>query len=82
MLAAVLRALVDRPGFIIAPILAATFNLDRVWQTTRAVTNTAHKLRSIFRRVKFRLLLQIHIDRVLVLTKATDISGSIIVIHT
>ena len=28
MLAAVLRTLVDRPGFIIAPILAATFNLD------------------------------------------------------
>ena len=82
MLAAILRSLVDRPGFIIASILAASFNLDWVWQTTGAVTDTAHKLRSIFRRVKFRLLLQIHIDRVLVLTKAPDISWSIIVIHT
>ena len=81
MLAAILRTLVDWPGFIIASILATTFDLDRVWQTTGAVTDAAHELRSIFCRVKFRLLLQIHVDRVLVLTKATDISRSIIVIH-
>ena len=78
MLATILRSLIDLPNLIVAPlvVLAATTALDkdRVRQTTRVVfgaSTSRSQIRRIFRRVKLRLLLQVGVNRVLILTQSS-----------
>ena len=96
MLATVLRALINRPSFIITPILSSSFDLDGVRQATRTVPDettcgscatATYDFGRIFRWIEFWFLLKVdvygvvHFYRVLILTESSDISCSIHMIH-
>ena len=75
MLAAIWGALVNLPGLIVAPVLILPLDLYRVGDAARellydAIGSTNSQFWCIFCRVKLRLLFEVHVDGVLILTQA------------
>lgn len=72
------------PCFVVAAILATAFDFDGVGQTASIVLDLSGaagrsaEVRRVFCRVKLRLLLQIHVDRVLILTQPADVTFLVI----